>query len=156
MNSKAREILDLLVRDCTVSETAKFDPASQSQISVVDELLCLAHSWPMVAGDAQEKVLDPLCRKIAIARKVWSKYDKSWKKLRDVAPLQDADWALLIGVLLAYATQINEGNELSRDVELKNLNAAMQSIDLVKDRSQIPHLGELKDWSDRLILDRIG
>lgn len=155
MDSQAQQMLDLLTRDRTIGAVDEV-VSGKTKIQVVDKLIGLAHAWPSIGGNTQRGVLDPLCRKIAIARRVWSEYDSTWKKPRKVKPLPDSDWPLLIGVLLAYASPVGEGSEQTRGAELKNLNAALQAIDIVEDRVEDVYIAELKNWADRIILDQIG
>ena len=88
--------------------------------------------------------------KIAVARQVWAEYDASWKKLRNSSPLPDTDWGLLIAVLLAYAIPNGGNTGITRGMELKNLNAAMQAIDVADERLSVPHLDVLRQQASML------
>ena len=140
----------MICRSRTSHPSAGSDSES-ADISTADELLRLGQSWPTVAPETQTGVLDPLCRKIAIAGKVWATYEHDWRKKKNSAPLPDSEWPLLIVVLLAYATPNSESDGASRGIELKNLNAALQAIDIAEARSGISHLDVLREQANELV-----
>ncbi len=73
--------------------------SSESGVGVIFpelELANVAANWPIDGVALQQDLLDPLCRKIAVARRVWSKYDKNWGKVRGVRELANDQWPLMI------------------------------------------------------------
>ncbi len=116
------------------------------------ELADVAANWPIDGVALQQDLLDPLCRKIAVARRVWSSYDKNWGKVRGVSELASDQWPLMIGVLLVCA----DGKEAKKagigiGNRLKNLNGALQAIELKSSAAKLLFLPELNKCAASII-----
>lgn len=125
---------------CSAPKPEKFDG---NKIDTCEFLVSLARLWPKPLNEKENAGLEALCRKIAVAGKVWSAYSASWKKIDSAEPLPAFCWSVLIAVLLAYCQPGNDTNENIRGMALKRLNAAFSAIDLAKNFGDVPHLTNL-------------
>ena len=81
MNTNTRQIPDLICGSAIAeADDAVSAGSTRNPICTRSERLQLALAWPSSGPETQTEVLDPLCRKIAVARQVWAEYDANWKK----------------------------------------------------------------------------
>jgi len=98
-------------------------PRHAAPIDVLALLHEQAARWP-AAPDAG--VLHALCRRLGVAKQVWTAYDARWTRRPDATPLRAEGLALLAAVCLAGAAAEGE-----RGLRLKALNGALIALDRV-------------------------
>jgi hypothetical protein len=109
--------------------------AGAAPIDVVAVLHAQAARWP---SRPEDDVLHALCRRLGVAKQVWTAYDGGWERLPDATPLDRGALALLAAVCLAGAAAEGE-----RGLRCKALNGALTAIDrLPADASITMALGE--------------
>ena len=146
MSADAAELIRRLVRDLPPAP-----PASAGALQTVAALAEIAKAWPRLREE-DRGTLDRLCQKLALVKTVHATYDPGWKPVPGTGPLAAPGWALFVGVLLAYATQVQAGSdEERRGFSLKYLNAALTALDLTQDRAATPHLPVLSAWAQDLL-----
>lgn len=96
---------------------------SGAPIDVVALLQNEAARWP-APPDAD--TLHALCRRLGVAKQVWTAYDAGWKRLPDAEPLGVEGFALLAAVCLAGAAADGE-----HGLRLKALNGALAAMERV-------------------------
>jgi hypothetical protein len=109
--------------------------AGTAPIDVLGLLHAHAARWP---SPPEVDVVHALCRRLGVAKQVWTAYDAGWKPLPDATPLDPGGLALLAAVCLASAAAEGE-----RGLRLKALNGALVALDrLPSDASITMALGE--------------
>jgi hypothetical protein len=105
------------------------------------------------SSDAETRsALDMLCRKIAVAGKVWDAYEADWKPAAGASFLGDEELCLLAAVLALYAARGAERAPEERGRALKCLNGSFQALDLVQG---LPARDEVRELADA-ILERVA
>lgn len=93
-----------------------------------------------------------LCRKIAVAGRVWESYDPSWSKPASRSQLSGPAYSLLAAVLLTCAGAPAPPNSKgSPGAPLKYLNAALGALDLARESDDTRFVRELDDAADRML-----
>ncbi len=130
-------------------------PASAPGPIPQQEMVGLLRHLAESAGDPPDGMragwLHALCRKIAIAKRVWTAYDADWRKDPDAAPLPDAALALGVAVLLAYGRAATDAEPARRGPALKWVNGAFQALDLLATQPDVPLLAELRAEADAVL-----
>ena len=128
MNSLS-SLLTSLAASCESGE-----PQKEGTIHTITLLrhLSVAPHTPLAPHDAE--TIHRLCRKVEVARAVWTEYGSSWKKAGNASPLPPAGWSLLVAVLLALAQTLG----LDRRLALKCLNAALRALTITENADPMP------------------
>lgn len=85
-------------------------------------------------SEPELEALEALCRKIHIARRVWTAYDPPWKNPLERTPLPLEAWPVLIGALLHMAERRREVEPDGVGEALKYVNAAFAAMDLYREQ----------------------
>ena len=131
--------IDSLLGDI-LEDTPTPEPVPADHISTAAAVLRLAGGTPGSLTAEERTIAEALCRKIAIAKRVWAVYGSDWRKLPDVAELPTPYWAPLIAGLMRHGVGHSTDDATARGFALKCLNGALGAFDLVDGRSDVPRL----------------
>jgi hypothetical protein len=112
-----------------VARVGELPATGPGRIATVRTIADLAVAWPAPLGDESADTLQAICRKIAVAKKVYSEYAPGWAKLDGARAIDTAALRLLAVTLAAYASSARlEAGGLG--LSLKLVNGALAAIDL--------------------------
>lgn len=149
LDQNIRQILTTILEDIP-----KPIPPSPNGFNTGAFLTQLVRSWPRPLNQKDADGLEALCKKVAVAKKIWAVYDPGWKKSAAPEPLPTPLWSLLIATLLAYGRGGDNKNAMARGIALKRINTAFQALDLANTQEPCPCLPELKTLA-QICLDEI-
>lgn len=128
MISQERSELQALLGSWTGEEVSS--PRNPARVYVLEAVRDLADSLQPEPRAANRIVLEVLCRKIDVGKRVYAYYDSDWKKVEQAPELEVQHWPLLAGVLVLHAGRPGGEGQDERGLSLKYLNAAMTAVEL--------------------------
>ena len=114
-------------------------------------LRALAHERESDGGRAMRPVLDRLCRKVAVARRLDAAYSSEWQRLDSAQLLDAASQSLLVALLLEQASALGSADLDRRGWALKCLNGAFGALALVAAGVAIPEGARLNALAAELV-----
>lgn len=112
-------------------------------ISVSDECCRLLQVWPDSPSQTDLKSLHALCRKVHLAKSLFTTYQDGWKKYPDAMEFQTRDWELLASVLAVWSTPRGSYDFENISLGAKCLNAL---LDLIQRWQLVENVPNIQCW----------